>query len=49
MDWEEDENASMVSKKEYDCAICNQTTLSTAENPMGLVVLLQASLQKCFT
>ncbi|XP_034238559.1 E3 ubiquitin-protein ligase Ubr3 isoform X4 [Thrips palmi] len=41
MDWEEDENASMVSKKEYDCAICNQTTLSTAENPMGLVVLLQ--------
>lgn len=41
MDWEEDENASVVSKKEYDCAICNQTTLSTAENPMGLVVLLQ--------
>lgn len=41
MDWEEDEGASMVSKKEYDCAICNQTTLSTAENPMGLVVLLQ--------
>ncbi|XP_026278143.1 E3 ubiquitin-protein ligase Ubr3 [Frankliniella occidentalis] len=41
MDWEEEETASMVSKKEYDCAICNQTTLSTAENPMGLVVLLQ--------
>jgi hypothetical protein len=33
--------SSIVSKKEYDCVICNQTTPSTDDKPMGLVVLLQ--------
>ena len=27
----------------YDCVICNQSTPSTAEKTVGLVVLLQAS------
>lgn len=35
--------AVMRSKQEYDCVICNQTTASTEEKPMGLVVLVQAS------
>ncbi|GFO41996.1 E3 ubiquitin-protein ligase ubr3-like [Plakobranchus ocellatus] len=29
--------------KEYDCAICNQTTPSTGQRPVGLVIFLQAS------
>lgn len=28
---------------EYDCVICNQTTPSTSDNPVGLVTLLQPS------
>ena len=31
----------LISKKEYDCVICNQTTHSCEEKPMGLVVLVQ--------
>jgi len=42
MEWE-DEDIAAVSKKEYDCVICSQTTLNTPENPMGLVVLVQVS------
>ncbi|KAL0268005.1 UNVERIFIED_CONTAM: hypothetical protein PYX00_010107 [Menopon gallinae] len=41
MEWN-DENAAQI-KSEYDCVICNQTTPSTQEKPMGLVVLVQAS------
>ncbi|KAJ8969229.1 hypothetical protein NQ317_002184, partial [Molorchus minor] len=33
----------LVSKQEYDCVICNQSTPSTEEKPMGLVVLIQAT------
>lgn len=32
-----------VSKQEYQCVICNQTTPSTEEQPMGLVVWIQAT------
>ncbi|RUS70818.1 hypothetical protein EGW08_021418, partial [Elysia chlorotica] len=35
--------ATKPSAKEYDCAICNQTTPSTGQRPVGLVVFLQAS------
>lgn len=42
MDWEQEENATkLTSKKEYDCVICNQTTPSSEDKPMGLVVLVQ--------
>ncbi|KAJ8946859.1 hypothetical protein NQ318_006769 [Aromia moschata] len=46
---EADENAEgmeeevLVSKQEYDCVICNQSTPSTEDKPMGLVVLIQAT------
>ncbi|XP_014216341.1 E3 ubiquitin-protein ligase Ubr3 [Copidosoma floridanum] len=44
MDWDADEGqAKIESKKEYDCVICNQTTPSTEEVPMGLVVLIQST------
>lgn len=44
MDWDqEDTPTQLASKKEYDCVICNQTTTSTEEKPMGLVVLVQAT------
>lgn len=44
MDWEQGEGpATLVSKKEYDCVICNQTTPSTEDKPMGLIVLLQVN------
>ncbi|KAJ8687402.1 hypothetical protein QAD02_023196 [Eretmocerus hayati] len=44
MDWDTDEEqAKVASKKEYDCVICNQTTASTEDKPMGLVVLVQAT------
>lgn len=33
----------LVSKQEYDCVICNQSSPSTEEKPMGLVVLIQAT------
>lgn len=42
MDWEQEENTTkLTSKKEYDCVICNQTTPSSEDKPMGLVVLVQ--------
>lgn len=43
MDWSEEESTLLASKQEYDCVICNQTTPSTEEKPMGLVVLVQAT------
>ncbi|XP_046390043.1 E3 ubiquitin-protein ligase Ubr3 isoform X2 [Ischnura elegans] len=43
MDWMEEESTLLASKKEYDCVICNQTSPSTEEKPMGLVVLVQAT------
>jgi len=42
MDWLEEDN-TVMSKMEYDCVICSQSSPSTEEKPMGLVVLLQAS------
>lgn len=43
-EWDCDENPTkLISKKEYDCVICNQTTHSSEEKPMGLVVLVQVS------
>lgn len=42
MDWDQEENTTkLTSKKEYDCVICNQTTPSSEDKPMGLVVLVQ--------
>ncbi|XP_076675053.1 ubr3 ubiquitin ligase isoform X2 [Andrena cerasifolii] len=44
MDWDQDDNTTkLTSKKEYDCVICNQTTPSSEDVPMGLVVLVQAT------
>ncbi|CAH0564545.1 unnamed protein product [Brassicogethes aeneus] len=37
------EEEVLVSKQEYDCVICNQSTPSTEDKPMGLVVLIQAT------
>ncbi|KAI4500168.1 hypothetical protein M0802_004585 [Mischocyttarus mexicanus] len=44
MDWdEEDDTTKLTRQKEYDCVICNQTTSSSEDKPMGLVVLVQAT------
>ncbi|CAD6218621.1 GSCOCG00011463001-RA-CDS [Cotesia congregata] len=44
MDWDQSETSSqLTSKREYDCVICNRTTSSTDDKPMGLVVLVQAT------
>lgn len=44
MDWDQEENETkLTSKKEYDCVICNQTTPSSEDKPMGLVVLVQVN------
>lgn len=43
MDWNADEAEELVSKQEYHCVICNQSSTSTEEKPMGLVVLVQAT------
>ncbi|XP_046744693.1 E3 ubiquitin-protein ligase Ubr3 isoform X1 [Diprion similis] len=40
---EQEEPTKLASKKEYDCVICNQTTPSSEDKPMGLVVLVQAT------
>ncbi|KAK9883218.1 hypothetical protein WA026_001407 [Henosepilachna vigintioctopunctata] len=40
---DEMEEDARLSKQEYDCAICGQSTPSTEEKPMGLVVLVQAT------
>lgn len=37
------EDSVLVSKQEYDCVICNQSSPSTEDKPMGLVVLIQAT------
>lgn len=39
MEWQDNES----SCQEYDCVICNQTTASTEDKPMGLVVLVQST------
>ena len=39
----------MVEDVLYDCVICGQSTPSTAEKTIGLVVLLQASSGKIFS
>lgn len=42
MDWDqEDDTTKLTRQKEYDCVICNQTTPSSEDKPMGLVVLVQ--------
>ncbi|CAH2006803.1 unnamed protein product [Acanthoscelides obtectus] len=41
--FEDMEEEVLVSKQEYDCVICNQSSPSTEDNPMGLVVLIQAT------
>ncbi|XP_017759565.1 PREDICTED: E3 ubiquitin-protein ligase UBR3 isoform X2 [Eufriesea mexicana] len=44
MDWDQKDNATkLTSKKEYDCVICSQSSPSTEDNPMGLVVLVQGT------
>lgn len=44
MDWREEDGATLLaSKRDYDCVICSQTTPSTEDKPMGLVVLVQAT------
>ena len=41
---EEDEmNRGTIKPIEYDCVICNQTSPSTSDNPVGLVSLLQST------
>jgi hypothetical protein len=48
MDWNEEEGASLLAtRQEYDCVICSQTTTSTEDKPMGLVVLVQVSIAQC--
>lgn len=42
MDWS-NEDEVLVSKQEYHCVICNQSSVSTEDKPMGLVVLVQAT------
>lgn len=37
------DESMLVSKQEYDCVICNQSSPSTEDKPMGLVVLIQAT------
>jgi E3 ubiquitin-protein ligase UBR3 len=45
MDWNEEDGPSLLAaRREYDCVICNQTTPSTEDKPMGLVVLVQVSI-----
>ncbi|CAK9812220.1 E3 ubiquitin-protein ligase UBR3 [Anthophora quadrimaculata] len=44
MDWDQkDSETKVTSKKEYDCVICSQSSPSTENNPMGLVVLVQGT------
>ncbi|XP_022907951.1 E3 ubiquitin-protein ligase Ubr3 [Onthophagus taurus] len=40
MDWQPEGGLNV---QEYDCVICNQSTPSTEDKPMGLVVLVQAT------
>ncbi len=48
LDQAEESNSSdpgdiQIKAVEYDCVICNQTGPSTPSNPIGLIILLQAS------
>lgn len=45
MDWNQTEEDTVLAanKQEYDCVICNQTSPSTDDKPMGLVVLVQST------
>lgn len=43
MDWTNEDGSVLGSKQEYDCVICSQTTPSTEDKPMGLIVLVQSS------
>ncbi|CAL7947523.1 unnamed protein product [Xylocopa violacea] len=45
MNWDQKEEceSKLTSKKEYDCVICNLSSPSTEDNPMGLVVLVQGT------
>lgn len=44
MDWDRPETCQVLaSKKEYHCVICNQTSPSTDDKPMGLAVLVQVN------
>ncbi|XP_050311174.1 E3 ubiquitin-protein ligase Ubr3-like [Anthonomus grandis grandis] len=38
-----DDTEVPISKQEYDCVICNISSPSTEDKPMGLVVLIQAT------
>lgn len=44
---EQEMDTTFSGKQVYDCVICNQTTHSTAEKLMGLVVLVQVSITQC--
>lgn len=35
--------SEVIKPVEYDCVICNQTSASSDDNPIGLVILLQSS------
>lgn len=37
------DGSSTTKEVEYDCVICNQSSVSTEDKPMGLAVLVQAS------
>ena len=43
MDIDEEEGLPKQGSDEFDCVICSQKSPSTAEKPIGLVILLQPS------
>lgn len=50
MDWEQgDATTKLVSTKEYHCVICNQTTPSLDDKPMGLIILCQVIIRHLFS
>jgi len=44
---EQEMDTTSTGRQLYDCVICNQTTHSTAEKLMGLVVLVQVRMTQC--
>jgi len=44
---EQEMDTTSTGRQLYDCVICNQTTHSTAEKLMGLVVLVQVCMTQC--
>ena len=46
LDEEVQEEQSIMEEQVYDCVICNQTTPSTEDHPVGLVTLLQPTSGK---